>query len=73
MLKSLSANRRNLELKNRRDEGEPRELLCTDHADSAAYSELVQVNKKELGCCYVHMKFSMVDTICFLLFLMSNI
>jgi len=47
-----STARRNLELKISRDEGLNWTLLSTVHAGPAAYSDLVQVNRKELGCLY---------------------
>ncbi len=47
-----SALRRNLELKISRDEGKTWKVLSTVHAGPAAYSDIVQVNKNELGCLY---------------------
>jgi alpha-L-rhamnosidase len=47
-----SAGRRNLELKISRDEGKTWELMSTIQRGPAAYSDLVQVSKNELGCLY---------------------
>ena len=49
---SDSLSRRNLELKISTDEGQNWRVLSTVHAGPSAYSDLVQVNKLELGCLY---------------------
>ena len=49
---SDSLLRRNLELKLSSDEGQSWWVLSTVHAGSSAYSDLVQVNRQELGCLY---------------------
>jgi sialidase-1 len=47
-----SADRRNLELKISYNEGKTWEVVSTVHAGPAAYSDLVQLNRKQLGCLY---------------------
>ena len=47
-----SLTRRNLVLQISRDEGVTWKPVVTVHAGPAAYSDLAQVNKRELGCLY---------------------
>jgi sialidase-1 len=47
-----SLSRKNLELKVSLDEGKSWSLLSRVHAGPAAYSDVVQVNRGELGCFY---------------------
>ncbi len=60
-----SDSRRNLELKISRDEGQSWELLHTVTAGPAAYSDLVQLNSKEIGCIYESGKKSAYEGIFF--------
>lgn len=47
-----SVERQNLELKISRDQGKSWELLSRVYEGFAAYSDVVQLNKNELGCLY---------------------
>ncbi len=49
---SDSLSRRNLVLQVSHDEGVTWEPVCTVHAGPAAYSDIVQINRRTLGCLY---------------------
>lgn len=62
---SDSLYRRNLILKLSRNEGLSWEAVRTIHAGPSAYSDLVQLNRKELGCLYEAGKLSPYEGIWF--------